>query len=308
VQRRKGRIHFFKEVGTEKYYDIATPYGYGGPVFFPPPPESLSKLVAGFRKKFELYCRKNKGFLALFSQEMFFRKISVRVNLSLFSKKGGKSMYRKYFKRILDITLALTILFLFCWLFIAVAFIVKIRLGTPVIFRQERPGKDGKIFTMYKFRSLTEEKDSSGIILPSKDRLTDFGRLLRSTSLDELPEIWNVLKGDMTFIGPRPLLVKYLIRYNEFQFRRHEVKPGITGWAQVNGRNAISWKKKFQLDIEYVDNCNFFLDMKIILLTIKKVFLRDGISPENSSFTREFMGNNAEGLRSNDEDQDLTNE
>jgi len=239
---------------------------------------------------------------------MFFRKISVRVNLSLFSKKGGKSMYRKYFKRILDITLALTILFLFCWLFIAVAFIVKIRLGTPVIFRQERPGKDGKIFTMYKFRSLTEEKDSSGIILPSKDRLTDFGRLLRSTSLDELPEIWNVLKGDMTFIGPRPLLVKYLIRYNEFQFRRHEVKPGITGWAQVNGRNAISWKKKFQLDIEYVDNCNFFLDMKIILLTIKKVFLRDGISPENSSFTREFMGNNAEGLRSNDEDQDLTNE
>jgi len=179
-------------------------------------------------------------------------------------------MYRKYFKRILDIILAMTVLLCFWWVFVVVALIVKRRLGSPVIFKQERPGKNGEIFTMYKFRSLTEAKGKDGILLPSKERLTKFGRLLRTTSLDELPEIWNVLKGDMSFIGPRPLLVIYLPRYNKFEFRRHEVKPGITGWAQVNGRNAISWDKKFELDVEYVENWTFLMDMKIFFLTIKK--------------------------------------
>lgn len=199
-------------------------------------------------------------------------------------------MYRKYFKRIIDIILALTILFLFWWIFIAIAFIVKNRLGSPVIFSQKRPGKNGKIFTMYKFRSLTEEKDPNGVILPSKCRLTSFGRLLRNTSLDELPEIWNVIKGEMTFIGPRPLLVKYLPLYNKTQFRRHDVKPGITGWAQVNGRNALSWDKKFEFDIEYVDNGSFFMDLKIFFLTIKKVFSKEGVFQKNDSMVDEFLG------------------
>lgn len=200
-------------------------------------------------------------------------------------------MYNKYFKRIFDIIMASIIFLCFWWVFVLVALSVKIKLGSPVIFKQERPGKNGKIFVMYKFRSLSEEKDSSGNLLPSEDRLTKFGRHLRSSSLDELPEIWNVLKGDMSFIGPRPLLVRYLPRYNEFQFRRHEVKPGITGWAQVNGRNAISWDEKFKFDVEYVDHCGISMDVKILFLTIKKVLTREGVFQKGETMTKEFFGN-----------------
>ncbi len=199
-------------------------------------------------------------------------------------------MYRKYFKRFFDLTTALVIFLCFWWVFGLVALSVKIKLGSPVIFKQERPGKDGKIFVMYKFRSLSEEKDSAGNLLPSQERLTNFGRHLRSSSLDELPEIWNVLKGEMSFIGPRPLLVRYLTRYNKFQFRRHEVKPGITGWAQVNGRNAISWDEKFKFDVEYVENCRFLLDVKILFLTIKKVLTKEGVFQNGESMTKEFFG------------------
>ena len=200
-------------------------------------------------------------------------------------------MYNKYFKRIFDIIMASIMILCFWWVFVLVALSVKIKLGSPVIFKQERPGKNGKIFVMYKFRSLSEEKDSSGNLLPSEERLTKFGRHLRGSSLDELPEIWNVLKGDMSFIGPRPLLVRYLPRYNEFQFRRHEVKPGITGWAQVNGRNAISWDEKFKFDVEYVDHCGISMDVKILFLTIKKVLTREGVFQEGETMTKEFFGN-----------------
>ena len=199
-------------------------------------------------------------------------------------------MYRKYFKRFFDLTTALVIFLCFWWVFGLVALSVKIKLGSPVIFKQERPGKDGKIFVMYKFRSLSEEKDSAGNLLPSQERLTNFGRHLRSSSLDELPEIWNVLKGEMSFIGPRPLLVRYLPRYNKFQFRRHEVKPGITGWAQVNGRNAISWDEKFKFDVEYVENCRISMDVKILFLTIKKVLTKEGVFQNGESMTKEFFG------------------
>ena len=187
-------------------------------------------------------------------------------------------MYRKYFKRILDVICSLGFILCFWWLYILVAILVKRKLGSPVIFKQQRPGLNGKIFTMFKFRSMTDAKDKDGKLLSDAERLPRFGKLLRATSFDEIPEFLNVLKGDMSLIGPRPLLVEYLERYNDEQKRRHEVRPGITGWAQVNGRNAISWEEKFKYDIEYVDRLNFFLDMRIIFLTIKKVLKKEDIS------------------------------
>ena len=199
-------------------------------------------------------------------------------------------MYRKYFKRILDIICSLGFILCFWWLYILVAVLVKRKLGSPVIFKQQRPGLNGKIFTMYKFRSMTDAKDKDGNLLSDAERLPRFGKLLRATSLDEIPEFINVLKGDMSLIGPRPLLVEYLERYNEEQKRRHEVRPGITGWAQVNGRNAISWEEKFKYDVEYVDKLNFFLDMKIVFLTIKKIVVKEGISQEGNATMEDFKG------------------
>lgn len=199
-------------------------------------------------------------------------------------------MYRLFFKRIIDIFLSLIFILLFWWLYIVIIILVKRKLGSPVLFKQERPGLNEKIFTMYKFRTMTDEKDKEGNLLSDKDRLTKFGKFLRSTSLDEIPEFFNILKGDMSLIGPRPLLVKYLDRYSKEQSRRHEVRPGISGWAQVNGRNAISWEDKFKYDIEYADSLSFLLDLKIIILTIKKIFMREGISQDGSATMEEFKG------------------
>ena len=173
---------------------------------------------------------------------------------------------------------------------VVLAVLVRRKLGSPVLFRQQRPGLNGKIFTMYKFRSMTDKRDGEGNLLPDEDRLPPFGKFLRSTSLDELPELINVLKGDMSLVGPRPLLVQYLPRYSTFQARRHEVRPGITGWAQVNGRNAISWEEKFSLDVWYVDNASFSLDLKILCMTVLKIIKREGISQEGQATMSEFSG------------------
>lgn len=199
-------------------------------------------------------------------------------------------MYRKFFKRFLDIIISLLFILCFWWLYIVIAILVRVKLGSPVLFKQDRPGLNEKIFKMYKFRTMTDRKDKDGNLLPDAERLTKFGKFLRSTSLDEIPEFFNVLKGEMSLIGPRPLLVRYLERYTKEQLRRHEVKPGISGWAQVNGRNAISWEDKFKYDIEYVDKLNFLLDLKIIFLTIKKVFKTEGISQKGNATMEEFEG------------------
>lgn len=199
-------------------------------------------------------------------------------------------MYRKFFKRFLDIIISLLFILCFWWLYIVIAILVRVKLGSPVLFKQDRPGLNEKIFKMYKFRTMTDRKDKDGNLLPDAERLTKFGKFLRSTSLDEIPEFFNVLKGEMSLIGPRPLLVRYLGRYTKEQLRRHEVKPGISGWAQVNGRNAISWEDKFKYDIEYVDKLNFLLDLKIIFLTIKKVFKTEGISQKGNATMEEFEG------------------
>ena len=183
-----------------------------------------------------------------------------------------KGPYEAVFKRLIDIIVSLLVVLLLCWLYIILAVIVRFNLGSPVIFTQDRPGRNGKIFKLYKFRSMSEKKDENGNYLPDKQRLNKFGHILRSTSLDELPEMFNILKGDMSLIGPRPLLVKYLGHYNSHDNRRHEVRPGLTGLAQVSGRNAISWKEKFEKDVEYVDNITFLMDLRIALLTVKKVF------------------------------------
>ena len=204
-------------------------------------------------------------------------------------------MYRKYFKRIVDIVCALAAILVFSWLYIIVAVLVRIKLGSPVIFKQARPGKDEKIFNLYKFRTMTDAKDENGELLPDSVRLTKFGKLLRKTSLDELPEAFNILKGDMSIVGPRPLLVSYLPRYNEEQSRRHEVRPGLSGLAQVNGRNAISWDEKFRYDVEYVDNVTFFGDWKIIFQTVWHVLKHDGINSETCATMEEFMGNEMKG-------------
>ena len=199
-------------------------------------------------------------------------------------------IYKNYLKRVLDIICSLGFILCFWWLYILIAILVKVKLGSPVIFKQKRPGLNGKIFTMYKFRSMTDAKDKNGNLLSDAERLPKFGQLLRATSLDEIPEFINVLKGDMSLIGPRPLLVEYLERYNDEQKRRHDVRPGITGWAQVNGRNAISWEEKFRYDVEYVDNLTFFLDIKIVFLTIKKIVVKEGISQEGNVTMKKFTG------------------
>lgn len=200
-------------------------------------------------------------------------------------------MYQKYFKRLVDILCSLAAIIVFSWLYIIVAILVHIKLGSPVIFKQARPGKDEKIFNLYKFRTMTDERDEDGNLLPDDVRLTKFGKLLRKTSLDELPEAFNILKGDMSVVGPRPLLVKYLHRYNEEQRRRHEVRPGLSGLAQVSGRNAITWEEKFEYDIEYVDNVTFIGDVKIIFLTVWKAFVKEeGISAEGEATIGEFVG------------------
>lgn len=199
-------------------------------------------------------------------------------------------MYRKFFKRIFDIFSSLMFILLFWWVYVIVAILVKKKLGSPIIFKQKRPGLNGKIFTMYKFRSMTDARDENGELLSDEERLPKFGKLLRATSLDEIPEFFNILKGDMSLIGPRPLRVRYLTRYNKEQARRHDVLPGISGWAQVSGRNGISWEEQFKLDVYYVDNMNFLMDMKIIFLTIKKVFIREGISQEGNATREDFWG------------------
>ncbi|PWM67875.1 MAG: sugar transferase [Eubacteriales Family XIII. Incertae Sedis bacterium] len=199
-------------------------------------------------------------------------------------------MYERIFKRPLDIICALLIIVFFWWLLLAVAAAVRVKLGKPVLFKQERPGKDGKIFNLYKFRTMTDKRDEDGNLLADEMRLTKFGKILRATSFDELPEIFNILKGDMSFIGPRPLLVEYLPLYNDKQRRRHEVRPGLSGYAQVNGRNAISWEERFDLDVEYVDNISFALDCKIIFKTIKAVLAREGISSETAVTMEKFKG------------------
>ena len=199
-------------------------------------------------------------------------------------------MYRKYIKRLLDIVISLCGIIVLSPVYLILGILVRAKLGTPVIFRQDRPGKDEKVFQLYKFRSMTDEKDENGNPLPDEVRLTPFGKKLRSTSLDELPELFNILKGDMSLIGPRPLLVRYLPRYNEFQRHRHDVRPGLTGLAQVNGRNAITWEKRFEYDVEYVNKLSFALDVRIFMKTVGAVLRREGISGENNATMEEFMG------------------
>lgn len=193
-------------------------------------------------------------------------------------------------KRIFDLSIVILTLPLVLLMLVVVAVLIKIKLGSPVLFKQKRPGMDGKPFTMLKFRSMTSERDENGDLLPDSKRLTKFGKALRSTSLDELPGIWSVLKGDMSLVGPRPLLMEYLPLYTQEQAKRHNVKPGITGWAQVNGRNAISWETKFELDIWYVENQSLLLDIKILWLTVKKVLVRDGVTAEGEATMSKFTG------------------
>lgn len=200
------------------------------------------------------------------------------------------SFYEKYIKRALDILLSGLALVVLSPVLLVTAVLVRTKLGSPVIFHQDRPGKNEKIFRLYKFRSMTDERDEKGNLLPDEVRLTKFGRALRSTSLDELPELWNILRGDMSIVGPRPLLIKYLPLYNEEQQHRHDVRPGLTGWAQVHGRNALSWEEKFRLDVWYVEHLSFWVDVKTIFLTVKKVFCREGISSGTAMTTEEFQG------------------
>ena len=204
-------------------------------------------------------------------------------------------MYKNYLKRVMDFVLSLMAIIVLSPVLLVVAVLVRTKLGSPVLFKQERPGKDEKIFKLYKFRTMTGEKDENGKLMPDEVRLTKFGKMLRSTSLDELPELFNIIKGDMSIIGPRPLLVKYLPRYNAEQKRRHEVRPGLSGLAQVNGRNAISWEDKFKYDVEYVEHVTFLGDWKIIFQTVLNVLKRDGISSETSVTMEEFMGSEMKG-------------
>lgn len=210
------------------------------------------------------------------------------------NSKGG--IYRRFVKRPMDFILSLIAIIVLSPVLLIVALLVRTKLGSPVLFKQKRPGLNEKIFLMYKFRTMTDEKDDNGELLPDSFRLTKFGRLLRSTSLDELPELFNILKGDMSIIGPRPLLVQYLPLYNNHQKRRHEVRPGLSGLAQVSGRNVISWEDKFNLDVEYVDNVRFFEDWKIIFLTIIKVFVREGINSETAATIEPFKGTKRERM------------
>lgn len=214
-------------------------------------------------------------------------------------KPSKDGIYRRYFKRPVDFILSLIAIIVLSETFLIVAILVRMKLGSPVLFKQKRPGLNEKIFTMYKFRTMTDERDLNVELLPDHIRLTIFGKFLRSTSLDELPELINILKGDMSIVGPRPLLVQYLPLYNDDQRRRHVVRPGLTGLAQCSGRNALSWEEKFNLDVEYIDNFNLIFDFKIILLTILKVFNRDGINSEQSATMEVFKGNMKSGDKIN---------
>ena len=200
-------------------------------------------------------------------------------------------MYRCFFKRFFDFLLSLIAIILLSPVFLVVALLVRTKLGSPILFCQERPGKDEKIFKMYKFRSMSDERDENGQLMPDEVRLTSFGKKLRSTSLDELPELFNILKGDMSIVGPRPLLVKYLPLYSAEQRKRHDVRPGLTGWAQANGRNAISWEEKFKYDVDYTEKYSFFMDLKIIFMTVRSVLRHEGISSESAATMEEFLGN-----------------
>mgnify|MGYP001125705582 CR=1 FL=1 len=214
-------------------------------------------------------------------------KQNTKVSLETSNKNG---LYRRYFKRPMDFILSLISIIILSPVLLVVALFVRTKLGSPVIFKQKRPGLNEKVFTMYKFRTMTDERDVNGELLPDDVRLTKFGKILRSTSLDELPELFNILKGDMSIVGPRPLLVQYLPLYNEHQKRRHEVRPGLSGLAQVNGRNAISWEEKFNLDVEYVNTVSFIGDWEIIFKTIKKIFVKEGITSDTSVTMEPFRG------------------
>lgn len=200
------------------------------------------------------------------------------------------SFYEKYIKRVLDVLLSGCALIVLSPVMALLALLVRIKLGSPVIFSQERPGKHGRIFRLHKFRTMRDIYDENGEPLPDEQRLTSFGKKLRSTSLDELPELWNILAGDMSVVGPRPLLVRYLPRYSERQNRRHDVMPGLTGYAQANGRNALTWEEKFEMDVWYTEHISFWLDVKIILQTVRAVVCRSGISSATSATMEEFMG------------------
>ena len=203
-----------------------------------------------------------------------------------------RGLYERFIKRPQDFMLSLAALIVLSPVLLIVATLVRTKLGSPIIFKQERPGFKEKIFTMYKFRTMIDAKNENGELLPDSVRLTRFGKLLRATSLDELPELWNIVRGDMALVGPRPLLVQYLSLYSDHQKRRHEVRPGLSGLAQVSGRNTISWDDKFNLDVEYVDNVSFIGDWKIIFLTIKKVFVREGINSDSAATMEPFKGRN----------------
>ena len=197
-------------------------------------------------------------------------------------------IYRRFIKRILDIIISIFVLILLSPIYAVTALLVRIKLGSPVIFHQDRPGLHGEIFRLYKFRSMTDARDENGELLPDEERLPRFGRMLRSTSLDELPEFWNILKGDMSFVGPRPLLIKYLPWYSKEEMRRHDVRPGLTGLAQINGRNALGWEQRFAYDVKYVDNCSFALDLDIALKTVGKVLHRSGVLSGSDMVTEDF--------------------
>lgn len=201
--------------------------------------------------------------------------------------------YEKFVKRFLDIFLSGMALIILSPILLVTAILVRVKLGSPVIFCQERPGKDEKIFKLHKFRSMSDARDQNGNLLPDEARLGKFGRTLRATSLDELPELWDIFRGKMSIVGPRPLLVKYLPLYNDEQHHRHDVRPGLTGWAQVHGRNLASWEEKFAYDVDYVDHVSFALDVKIIFMTVRCVFAREGISAEGSATMEAFTGTEA---------------
>ena len=204
-------------------------------------------------------------------------------------KRGKDGIYCRYIKRGLDILCALAAMIVFCWLYGIIAILARVKLGSPVIFKQLRPGKDEKIFCLYKFRTMTDKRDDRGKLLPDEQRLTKFGKWLRSTSLDELPEAWNILKGDMSVVGPRPLLVEYLERYDDRQRHRQDVRPGLSGYAQIHGRNAISWEKRFELDVWYTENDSLWLDIRIVMKTVVVAMGGKNISSETSATMEEFM-------------------
>ena len=211
-------------------------------------------------------------------------------NLPTSQMSNSRGSYRRFFKRPMDFILSLIAIIILSPVMLIIALLVRVKLGSPVLFKQKRPGLNEKIFTIYKFRTMTDKSDENGELLPDEVRLPRFGKVLRSTSLDELPELFNILKGDMSIVGPRPLLVEYLPLYNEYQKRRHEVRPGLSGLAQVSGRNALSWDDKFNLDVEYVDSMSFILDWKIIFCTFKKVLAREGINSETAATMEPFEG------------------